>query len=200
MRAYSWSFFLWLLYVDLQMKTFPFDHSFLFFFFKCLWWQKSARYSGDQILIDTIQWYWYFLNKTSSIIIKRKLLEWFDEKRYFVQIYLRVYDDDDFVFILSVNPLRIIHWCSWNSEYTDMTKTWRNLFRLHFLVCLFVCFRCNYDLECCKRIRSYSKSIDCRSWKWQCGITESLFRSMFIRIIDEIILVIPRITWCAREN
>lgn len=45
------------------------------FFFKCVWWQKSARYSGDQILTDTIQLYWIFLSKTSSIIIKRKLIE-----------------------------------------------------------------------------------------------------------------------------
>jgi hypothetical protein len=52
---------------------------FIFIFYlisKCIWWQKSARYSGDQILIDTIQLYWIFLSKTSSIIIKRKLIEW----------------------------------------------------------------------------------------------------------------------------
>jgi hypothetical protein len=47
-----------------------------FLYLKCIWWQKSARYSGDQILIDTIQIYWIFLSKTSSIIIKRKLIEW----------------------------------------------------------------------------------------------------------------------------
>jgi translocation protein SEC63 len=40
----------------------------------CVWWQKSARYSGDQILIDTIQLYWIFLSKTSSIIIKRAIM------------------------------------------------------------------------------------------------------------------------------
>lgn len=40
----------------------------------CIWWQKSARYSGDQILIDTIQLYWIFLSKTSSIIIKRAIM------------------------------------------------------------------------------------------------------------------------------
>lgn len=40
----------------------------------CLWWQKSARFSGDQILIDTIQLYWIFLSKTSSIIIKRAIM------------------------------------------------------------------------------------------------------------------------------
>ncbi|CAF2397126.1 unnamed protein product [Rotaria sp. Silwood2] len=37
----------------------------------CVWWQKSARYAGDHILIDTIHLYWVFLSKTSSIIIKR---------------------------------------------------------------------------------------------------------------------------------
>lgn len=42
---------------------------------QCLWWQKSARYAGDQILIDTIQLYWIFLSKTSSIIVKSKLIE-----------------------------------------------------------------------------------------------------------------------------
>ncbi|CAF3624233.1 unnamed protein product [Adineta steineri] len=40
----------------------------------CLWWQKSARYSGDQILIDTIQLYWIFLSKTASIITKRAIM------------------------------------------------------------------------------------------------------------------------------
>ncbi|CAF1209495.1 unnamed protein product [Rotaria sordida] len=40
----------------------------------CIWWQKSARYSGDQILTDTIQLYWIFLSKTSSIIVKRAIM------------------------------------------------------------------------------------------------------------------------------
>jgi hypothetical protein len=57
-------------------KTYFFLLMISFFFLKCVWWQKSARYSGDQILIDTIQLYWIFLSKTSSIIIKRKLIEW----------------------------------------------------------------------------------------------------------------------------
>lgn len=47
------------------------------FSFQCIWWQKSARYAGDQILTDTIQIYFYFLEKTPSIIVKRKLTEWF---------------------------------------------------------------------------------------------------------------------------
>ena len=42
---------------------------------KCVWWQKSARYAGDQILIDTIHLYSIFLSRTSQIIIKRKLVE-----------------------------------------------------------------------------------------------------------------------------
>jgi len=40
----------------------------------CIWWQKSARYSGDQILTDTVQLYWYFLSRTSSIIVKRAIM------------------------------------------------------------------------------------------------------------------------------
>jgi hypothetical protein len=40
---------------------------------KCVWWQKSARYAGDHILIDTSHLYWVFLSKTSTIIIKRKI-------------------------------------------------------------------------------------------------------------------------------
>ncbi|CAF3492449.1 unnamed protein product [Rotaria sordida] len=40
----------------------------------CVWWQKSARYAGDHILIDTIHLYWVFLSKTSSIIIKRPIM------------------------------------------------------------------------------------------------------------------------------
>jgi hypothetical protein len=39
---------------------------------KCIWWQKSARYAGDQILSDTVQIYLHFLSRTSSIVIKRK--------------------------------------------------------------------------------------------------------------------------------
>ncbi|CAF2214773.1 unnamed protein product [Rotaria magnacalcarata] len=40
----------------------------------CIWWQKSARYAGDHILIDTIRLYHYFLRKTALISIKRSLL------------------------------------------------------------------------------------------------------------------------------
>lgn len=48
----------------------------------CLWWQKSARYAGDQILIDTIQLYWYFLSRTSSIIVKRAIMILSASKEY----------------------------------------------------------------------------------------------------------------------
>ncbi|CAM4882334.1 unnamed protein product [Rotaria socialis] len=40
----------------------------------CIWWQKSARYAGDHILIDTIKIYHFLLTKTSLISIKRSLL------------------------------------------------------------------------------------------------------------------------------
>ncbi|CAF1443825.1 unnamed protein product, partial [Didymodactylos carnosus] len=36
----------------------------------CVWWQKSARYAGDHILIETAQLYYILLGRTPNMIIK----------------------------------------------------------------------------------------------------------------------------------
>lgn len=39
-----------------------------------MWWYKSIRYSGDQILLDTTQMYYYFFHKTPSMALKRVIM------------------------------------------------------------------------------------------------------------------------------
>jgi len=39
-----------------------------------MWWYKSIRYSGDQVLLDTQQLYYYFFHKTPSMPLKRALM------------------------------------------------------------------------------------------------------------------------------
>lgn len=38
------------------------------------WWYRSIRYSGDQVLLDTTQMYYYFFHKTPHMAIKRVLM------------------------------------------------------------------------------------------------------------------------------
>jgi len=38
------------------------------------WWYRSIRYSGDQVLLDTTQMYYYFFHKTPHMAIKRILM------------------------------------------------------------------------------------------------------------------------------
>ncbi|GLH14484.1 AAEL007987-PA, partial [Gryllus bimaculatus] len=39
-----------------------------------MWWYKSIRYSGDQVLLDTTQMYYYFFHKTPSMALKRVIM------------------------------------------------------------------------------------------------------------------------------
>ncbi|XP_046392377.1 translocation protein SEC63 homolog [Ischnura elegans] len=39
-----------------------------------MWWYKSIRYSGDQVLLDTTQIYYYFFHKTPSMPLKRVIM------------------------------------------------------------------------------------------------------------------------------
>ena len=38
------------------------------------WWYRSIRYSGDQVLLDTTQMYYYFFHKTPQMAIKRVIM------------------------------------------------------------------------------------------------------------------------------
>lgn len=38
------------------------------------WWYRSIRYSGEQVLLDTTQMYYYFFHKTPHMAIKRVLM------------------------------------------------------------------------------------------------------------------------------
>ncbi|CAF0943169.1 unnamed protein product [Didymodactylos carnosus] len=40
----------------------------------CVWWQKSARFAGDHILIETAQLYYILLGRTPNMIVKRALM------------------------------------------------------------------------------------------------------------------------------
>lgn len=39
-----------------------------------MWWYRSIRYSGDQVLLDTQQLYYFFFHKTPSMPLKRALM------------------------------------------------------------------------------------------------------------------------------
>ncbi|XP_015595625.1 translocation protein SEC63 homolog [Cephus cinctus] len=39
-----------------------------------MWWYKSIRYSGDQVLLDTTQMYYYFFHKTPSMALRRVIM------------------------------------------------------------------------------------------------------------------------------
>ncbi|XP_071455654.1 translocation protein SEC63 homolog [Hetaerina americana] len=39
-----------------------------------MWWYKSIRYSGDQVLLDTTQIYYFFFHKTPSMTLKRVIM------------------------------------------------------------------------------------------------------------------------------
>ncbi|XP_049794094.1 translocation protein SEC63 homolog [Schistocerca serialis cubense] len=39
-----------------------------------MWWYKSIRYSGDQVLLNTTQMYYYFFHKTPSMALKRVIM------------------------------------------------------------------------------------------------------------------------------
>ncbi|XP_039294066.1 translocation protein SEC63 homolog [Nilaparvata lugens] len=64
-----------------------------------MWWYRSIRYSGDQVLLDTTQIYFYFLHKTPSMPLKRVImvlaasLEF--EKKYNSEIVERPTDNEE---------------------------------------------------------------------------------------------------------
>lgn len=39
-----------------------------------IWWYSSIQYSGDKVLLDTTQLYYYFFHKTPSMPLKRVLM------------------------------------------------------------------------------------------------------------------------------
>ncbi|XP_046410511.1 translocation protein SEC63 homolog [Neodiprion pinetum] len=39
-----------------------------------MWWYRSIRYSGDQVLLDTTQLYYFFFHKTPSMTLKRVIM------------------------------------------------------------------------------------------------------------------------------
>ncbi|XP_023294618.2 translocation protein SEC63 homolog [Lucilia cuprina] len=39
-----------------------------------MWWYRSIRYSGDKVLLDTTQMYFYFIHKTPHMLLKRALM------------------------------------------------------------------------------------------------------------------------------
>ncbi|XP_074663025.1 translocation protein SEC63 homolog isoform X2 [Tubulanus polymorphus] len=38
------------------------------------WWYRSIKYSGDQVLLDTTQLYYYFFHKTPNMVLKRVIM------------------------------------------------------------------------------------------------------------------------------
>jgi len=39
-----------------------------------IWWYRSVKYGGDQVLLDTTQLYYYFIHKTPHMIFKRVIM------------------------------------------------------------------------------------------------------------------------------
>ncbi|KAL1131935.1 hypothetical protein AAG570_011546 [Ranatra chinensis] len=64
-----------------------------------MWWYRSIRYSGDQVLLDTTQMYYYFFHKTPSMALKRALMilaaSFEFEKKYNSEIIERPTDNEE---------------------------------------------------------------------------------------------------------
>ncbi|EDW17755.1 translocation protein SEC63 homolog [Drosophila mojavensis] len=64
-----------------------------------IWWYRSIRFSGDKVLLDTSQMYFYFIHKTPHMLLKRALmvlaasLEF--DKRHNSQVVERQSDNDE---------------------------------------------------------------------------------------------------------
>ncbi|XP_034103048.1 translocation protein SEC63 homolog [Drosophila albomicans] len=64
-----------------------------------VWWYRSIRFSGDKVLLDTTQMYFYFIHKTPHMLLKRALmvlaasLEF--DKRHNSQVIERQSDNDE---------------------------------------------------------------------------------------------------------
>lgn len=63
------------------------------------WWYRSIRYSGDKVLLDTTQMYFYFFHKTPHMALKRVVmilaasLEY--DKRHNTQVVERQSDNEE---------------------------------------------------------------------------------------------------------
>lgn len=63
------------------------------------WWYRSIRFSGDKVLLDTAQMYFFFFHKTPNMALKRVImilaasLEF--DKRHNSQVVERLSDNDE---------------------------------------------------------------------------------------------------------
>ncbi|VVC92869.1 unnamed protein product [Leptidea sinapis] len=72
------------------------------------WWYRSIRYSGEQVLLDTTQMYFYFCHKTPSMPLKRALMILaasceFD-KRHNSEVIERITDNEEVPMLLRDLP------------------------------------------------------------------------------------------------
>ncbi|XP_072940278.1 translocation protein SEC63 homolog [Epargyreus clarus] len=72
------------------------------------WWYRSIRFSGEQVLLDTTQMYFYFCHKTPSMPLKRALMILaasceFD-KRHNSEIVERITDNEEVPMLLRELP------------------------------------------------------------------------------------------------
>lgn len=64
-----------------------------------MWWYRSIRFSGDKVLLDTSQMYFYFFHKTPHMLLKRVImilgasLEF--DRQYNKQVVERLSDNDE---------------------------------------------------------------------------------------------------------
>lgn len=47
---------------------------FIIFFKVGTWWYRSIKFTGDQVLLDTTQLYYFFFNKTPNMALKRVIM------------------------------------------------------------------------------------------------------------------------------
>ncbi|XP_041976293.1 translocation protein SEC63 homolog [Aricia agestis] len=73
-----------------------------------MWWYRSIRFSGEQVLLDTTQMYFYFCHKTPSMPLKRALMILaasceFD-RRHNSEVIERITDNDEVPMLLRDLP------------------------------------------------------------------------------------------------
>lgn len=97
-----------------------------------MWWYQSIRFSGEQVLLDTTQMYFYFCHKTPSMPLKRALMILaasceFD-KRHNSEIIERITDNEE-VPMVCIRTVRIItfHFSS-SSKLTKFFNSNRQVF------------------------------------------------------------------------
>ena len=57
------------------MQVADYNMCFSLHVFQGTWWYRSIKFSAEQILMDTTQLYYYLLNKTSNMAVKRELAD-----------------------------------------------------------------------------------------------------------------------------